>query len=156
MHSPDEELVMALSCCWCKLFSVSLILALLCSCGGGGSASQGSGGSSTNVPTPANPAPSTPPPPASTPSPTPPLTPTPPVTTVPLSQGRYDIGSPVLTTLHVAPNGNDSNDGLSALAPLRTLALAWQRVPGDVASGSTGYRILMAPGSYPKSSLPNY
>ncbi|MFM2447674.1 MAG: hypothetical protein RIS44_124 [Pseudomonadota bacterium] len=65
------------------------------------------------------------------------------------------MGTPVLTTVYVSTTGNDANDGLSSTTPLRTLTAAWQKVPrGTLAS--TGYRILLAPGTYPEASLPNY
>lgn len=72
-----------------------------------------------------------------------------------ITDGLYDIGNPVLTTLHVAPDGNDAGDGLSPATALRTLTAAWQKVPRGTLTG-TGWRILLAPGSYPESSLPNY
>lgn len=68
----------------------------------------------------------------------------------------YDIGSPVLTTLYIAPDGDDSNDGLRPERALRTLAEAWRRIPADVAGAATGYRLLLAPGTYAEASLPNY
>jgi hypothetical protein len=115
---------------------LAVSVALLSGCGGGGGGGGG-GGSAAAPAVPANPSPA----------------PTPPAAT--LLQGRYDIGSPVLTTLHVATDGNDANTGLSAAAPLRTLTAAWQKVPQGALTG-TGYRILLAPGTYPEASLPNY
>ncbi|MFM8899441.1 MAG: right-handed parallel beta-helix repeat-containing protein [Burkholderiales bacterium] len=110
-------------------------------CGGGG------GTTANTPPVPSNPAPA-PTPIASPPSPAP-------VAAAPLVQGRYDIGNPVLTTLFVSTTDNDANDGLSSVAPLRTLTAAWQKVPRGTLAG-TGYRILLAPGTYPEASLPNY
>lgn len=111
---------------------------LLFGCGGGGS-----GGEISSTP------------PTSTPNPAP-LPSPPPVSAAPgVQPGRYDIGNPVLTTLYVATTGNDSNSGLSVNAPLHTLTAAWQKVPRGTLSG-TGYRIVLAPGTYPESSLPNY
>lgn len=68
----------------------------------------------------------------------------------------YDIGAPTLTTLYVSPNGDDNNDGRAETRSLRTLAAAWQRVPNDLEAAGSGYRIVMAAGTYPESNLPNY
>lgn len=123
---------------------LAVLLASLAACGGGG------GSTSAAPPAGAPAAPSPAPTPAPAPSPA-----TPPAVQPPLQQGRYDIGDPVLTTFHVATDGDDANTGLSAASPLRTLTAAWQKVPRGTLSG-TGYRILLAPGTYPEASLPNY
>lgn len=156
---------------------LAAIVLALAACGGGGggtdSSSTGSGGPATGTAPPApvapapTPTPETPTPtpiPTPTPTPTPDPVPTPPTTdpapptgTTPAltADGLYDIGNPVLTTLHVATDGDDGNDGLSPAKPLRTLAAAWRKVPEGTLS-ATGWRILLAPGNYPESSLPNY
>jgi hypothetical protein len=140
---------------------LAAVVLALAACGGGGggtgSDSTGSGSPATGTAPPTEVAPA----PAPTPAP-PPVTPqttdpAPPTGTSPAlgADGLYDIGNPVLKTLHVATDGDDGNDGLSAERPLRTLAAAWRKVPeGTLAN--TGWRILLAPGSYPESSLPNY
>ncbi|XVJ68270.1 MAG: right-handed parallel beta-helix repeat-containing protein [Rhizobacter sp.] len=123
---------------------------VLLGCGGGGnSTSTSTNPSAPQAPVDAAPSDPVTPPPA-TPSPT-----APPTASAALVQGRYDIGNPVLTTLFVSPTGNDAHDGLTSTAPLRTLTAAWQKVPRGTLSG-TGYRILLAPGTYPEASLPNY
>ena len=65
------------------------------------------------------------------------------------------MGSPTITTIYVAPGGSDSNNGRSASAPLATLTAAWQQVPTGALTG-TGYRILLAPGTYPRASVPHF
>lgn len=72
-----------------------------------------------------------------------------------LTANTYDIGTPVLLDLWVSVTGNDSNSGTSASAPLRTVAEAWQRIPGGQLS-STGYRINIGSGAYQREQLPNY
>ncbi|MFO0795622.1 MAG: right-handed parallel beta-helix repeat-containing protein, partial [Candidatus Brocadiaceae bacterium] len=69
----------------------------------------------------------------------------------------YDTGSPILKDIWVDYlHGNDSNTGDSRSSPLKTPDAAWRRIPqGDPLTG-TGYRILLASGDYPASSLPNY
>ncbi len=61
----------------------------------------------------------------------------------------YPIGNPTLKELYVAPNGNDSNNGLSPSKPLRTLTAAWAKIPGGATLTGTGYRINLLPGQYP-------
>jgi hypothetical protein len=63
--------------------------------------------------------------------------------------GAYDIGSPELTDIYVSPDGDDGNDGLSAASPLRTLSVAWERLPVLPALSITGYRINLLPGTFP-------
>ena len=126
------------------LVGVFAVLALW-GCGGGGG---GTSTSSPSAPVGSSPAP------APAPGTNPPVS-SAPAAPAPLVQGRYDIGNPVLTTLFVSTTGNDANDGLSSTTPLRTLTAAWQKVPPGTLS-STGYRILLAPGTYPEASLPNY
>ncbi len=68
----------------------------------------------------------------------------------------YDIGSPDLIDIYVDYNsGNDSNSGNSAGNALRTVTAAWNQIPQSQTL-SQGYRILLAPGTYPEDSLPNY
>ncbi len=54
----------------------------------------------------------------------------------------------------VSPGGNDAADG-SAVAPLRTITAAWARVPAG-APLTQGVIITLAPGEYPRASMPNY
>lgn len=83
---------------------------------------QGDGPVDEPTPTP-TPTPTPAPRPAPTPSPTPTPTPTAP-------GGSYDLPA---ATLYVATNGNDSNSGRTASAPLRTVTQAATLVkPGDV------------------------
>ncbi len=121
--------------------STWVLAALLMGCGGGGGASTG--GPSATQPSPVV-------------SPPAPIVTSPPVAQPPSTgTGRYDIGEPTLTTLYVDTNGSDTNSGLTAEAPLRTLTAAWQKIPRGTLT-NTGYRILLAPGTYPEASLPNY
>jgi hypothetical protein len=136
-----------LSCRIAAYFVAFFTLIAFGGCGGGGS------GSSTPT-VPGNSSPTPTPTPSPTPVVSPPASPAP-AAPATLVQGRYDIGNPVLTTLFVSTTGNDANDGLSSTAPLRTLTAAWQKLPRGVLS-NTGYRILLAPGTYPEASLPNY
>jgi len=74
-----------------------------------------------------------------------------------LSTNTYDVGNPTLTEFYVdGTNGDDSNNGLSALSALRTIDEAWRKVPQGVILSSSGYRINIVGGFYPESSLPNY
>ncbi len=69
----------------------------------------------------------------------------------------YDIGAPTLTDIYVNPStGNDTNSGLSAARPLRTVTAAWAKIPGGEALTETGYRIRLARGTYTIDMLPNY
>ncbi|MBF0491776.1 MAG: thrombospondin type 3 repeat-containing protein [Deltaproteobacteria bacterium] len=65
------------------------------------------------------------------------------------AESPYNIGSPTLTTLYLSPTGRDTNDGSSA-APLATVTEAFNRMN----LASTGYRILMAPGTYGAAAFP--
>lgn len=68
----------------------------------------------------------------------------------------FAIGSPTLTELYVDPiNGDDDASGRSPGDPLQTLDAAWRKIPMNTPL-STGFRINLAPGTYPESSLPNY
>jgi len=137
--------------------TLAVVSALLAACGGGGgSTSTEPGASGTPAPSPApSPAPTPTPEPTPTPAPEPTPAPSPAPDPAPISQGRYDVGNPTVTTIFVAPTGSDGNDGASAATPLRTLLAAWQRVPTGNLSG-TGYRILLAPGTYAAADIPHY
>ncbi len=107
---------------------------------------------------PPTPAPTPVPAPTPTPAPIPPPTPSPAPAPSPIlpSGLRYDIGSPIVRDLWVDPtNGNDSHDGTSRANALRTLNAAWERIPRGTMSGN-GFRIMLARGAYPESSLPEY
>lgn len=67
----------------------------------------------------------------------------------------YDIGTPQLQDIWVdISSGNDSNSGESRERALRTLAAAWSKIPRDTVLTATGYRILLASGSYPAETIP--
>jgi hypothetical protein len=66
-----------------------------------------------------------------------------------LFTGAYVIGQPVLTDLFVSPSGDDTNDGLTAEKPLRTLGAAWSRVPEQHPLEGSGWRINLLTGEYP-------
>ena len=128
-----------------------LLMGLMAGCGGGGGDGvtppptvnpPASGGDNTQPP------PTTPPttPPGDNGNTPPPVTP--PVDQIP--QGAYDIGQPVVQEIHVSPSGDDANSGASANAALRTLTAAWNRIPQGSLT-TTGYRILLAPGTDRKS-----
>ncbi|MEM4251726.1 MAG: hypothetical protein QW828_07835, partial [Candidatus Bathyarchaeia archaeon] len=69
----------------------------------------------------------------------------------------YDIGTPQLQDIWVDPvAGNDSNSGESRERALKTLGAAWNRIPRDTVLTTTGYRILLAPGSYHSDAIPVY
>ena len=73
-----------------------------------------------------------------------------------LSVRRYDIGSPVLQDIWVNPSGgNDAANGLSRAQAVRTVIEAWRRIPQSTTL-TTGYRILLTAGLYPRDTLPNY
>ena len=66
-----------------------------------------------------------------------------------LSTSGYNIGQPILTEIYVSPDGDDTHDGLSISSPLRTLTVAWAKIPAGVTLTGTGYRINFLPGTYP-------
>ena len=69
----------------------------------------------------------------------------------------YVIGNPTLTDIWVDPvSGNDSNSGATRALAMRTVRAAWNRTPRGVTLTTTGYRILLAPGTYAAAGLPNY
>ncbi len=68
----------------------------------------------------------------------------------------YDIGSPALADLWVDPvNGDDSRSGAARDQALRTLTEAWNRIP-VAAELTTGYRVLLAAGTYTADMIPVY
>ncbi|HEU4388390.1 MAG TPA: right-handed parallel beta-helix repeat-containing protein [Blastocatellia bacterium] len=69
----------------------------------------------------------------------------------------YDIGAPVLTDIWVDPaGGSDNQSGRTRSEALRTITAAWNRVPQNRTLDASGFRIMLAPGTYPSSSSPNY
>jgi uncharacterized protein (TIGR03437 family) len=69
----------------------------------------------------------------------------------------YAIGNPTLTDIWVDPvNGNDSNNGATRATAMKTVKAAWNRTPRGVTLTTTGYRILLVPGTYAAAGLPNY
>ncbi len=69
----------------------------------------------------------------------------------------YDIGSPVLRDIWVDPaRGSDSDTGDTRQSALRTIVEAWNRVPSGPVLTGTGYRMMLAGGTYPESSIPEY
>ncbi|MEX0766968.1 MAG: right-handed parallel beta-helix repeat-containing protein [Microthrixaceae bacterium] len=72
------------------------------------------------------------------------------------SNGRLLLTHGPLLSFWVDPaQGNDASSGSSAQSPLRSVSEAWRRVPAS-ATLTQGYRILLQPGTYPSSLLPNY
>ena len=59
------------------------------------------------------------------------------------------------TQLFVSPAGSDSAAGTTPNAPLRTLTAAWNRIPRGTPLAS-GITINLAPGTYPRASMPHY
>ncbi len=69
---------------------------------------------------------------------------------------HYSIGTPTLQDIWVDPvAGNDSNSGATRAQALRSLATAYHRIPNNQAL-RTGYRILLARGTYTTENMPNY
>jgi lysophospholipase L1-like esterase len=71
------------------------------------------------------------------------------------NQTRYNIGSPALTNLYVSPTGDNSRDGSSPEQALQTIDEAWNRIPMTTEL-TTGYHILILPGTYTAEQSPNY
>jgi nuclear transport factor 2 (NTF2) superfamily protein len=70
---------------------------------------------------------------------------------------HYDIGTPAVTDLWVdAAHGNDGNSGASRAAALRTISAAWDRVPSGGTLATTGYRIMLAAGTYTTDAMPTW
>lgn len=68
----------------------------------------------------------------------------------------YDIGTFDATELWVDPvNGDDAASGASREDALRTVDAAWRQIPAG-AELTTGYRIMLAPGTYPLEGSVNY
>lgn len=71
--------------------------------------------------------------------------------------GYYDAGSPTLKDIWVDPvNGNDANSGESEAKAFKTISQAWSTIPNGSTFTETGYRIMLAAGTYPGNFLPNY
>jgi len=69
----------------------------------------------------------------------------------------YDLGAYTVTEVWVDPvNGDDGRTGATRGAALKTLTEAWNRIPLSVTLSTTGYRIMLTPGTYPEDALPNY
>lgn len=98
---------------------------------------------------------------ATTPTPVTPPAPTTPVASPsPLpataTVGAYNMGSPVLRDLWVdGRNGDDTRTGATRSLALRTITEAWRRIPQGTPL-TTGYRVLIAPGTYSGDALPNF
>ena len=68
---------------------------------------------------------------------------------------HYDIGTPAVTDIWVdSAGGNDGNSGASRSEALRTISAAWNRIPSGATLGTTGYRLMLAPGTYNEDSMP--
>ncbi len=69
---------------------------------------------------------------------------------------RYDMGQPAVQDIWVdTAHGDDARTGATRDQAVHSLAEAWRRIPeGDLTS--TGYRIMLAAGTYPEAALPNY
>jgi len=69
----------------------------------------------------------------------------------------YDIGSPTVRDIWVDPaRGDDSAAGSSRAQALRTIIEAWDRVPSGAQLTGTGYRIMLAAGSYGAGAIPGW
>lgn len=90
--------------------------------------------------------------PPAQPTPTP-VTPPAPIV-VPTSS--YDIGTPTLRDIWVDyAHGNDANNGNSRETAVKTISEAWRRVPTGALT-TTGYRMQIVAGTYPRTSAPVY
>ena len=66
------------------------------------------------------------------------------------TDGYYDIGNPTLRDIWVDPNsGDDSHTGNNRDDALKTITAAWSRIPSVAPLATTGYRIMLVPGTYP-------
>lgn len=66
----------------------------------------------------------------------------------------YAIGTPTLQPIWVDPvTGDDQNSGTSRETAKRTLTAAWELIPADT-QFTTGYQILLTPGTYEAADLP--
>lgn len=76
--------------------------------------------------------------------------------TPPSGTGPYDPGSFTVQDLWVNPTtGDDGRTGATRAEALRTVNAAWNRIPTDTAL-TTGYRLRLCAGLYPRDALPNY
>ena len=67
----------------------------------------------------------------------------------------YPIGTPTLQSIWVDPvAGDDQNTGGSRATAKRTLVAAWELIPADT-TFTTGYQILLTPGTYTSSDMPS-
>jgi len=71
------------------------------------------------------------------------------------SDGRsYAIGTPTLQSIWVDPvTGDDQHPGTSRATAKRTLSAAWELIPADT-DFTTGYQILLTPGTYESADVP--
>lgn len=70
---------------------------------------------------------------------------------------RYDFGTPALTDIWVDPvNGSDQADGRTRATAFLTLDLAWRQIPMDSEFTTTGFRILITPGTVAANAAPSY
>ena len=102
--------------------------------------------------------------PAPTPTPTPVVAPVAvaaplPTSSIPASAGvggpTYNIGTPVLRDIWVDPvAGSDTRDGRTRTTALKTISAAWNLIPQGTLT--TGYRMMLVRGTYPRASMPNY
>ena len=66
----------------------------------------------------------------------------------------YPIGTPTLQSIWVDPvTGDDQNTGVSRETAKRTLSAAWELIPAD-SDFTTGYQILLTPGTYAAADSP--
>jgi hypothetical protein len=73
-----------------------------------------------------------------------------------LAPRTYDIGNPTLQDIWVDfTRGNDTFSGQSRDKALKTLTAAWELIPSGTPL-KTGYRIMLAAGSYPEDAIPEY
>jgi len=74
-----------------------------------------------------------------------------------LAGPRYNPGVYTVRDIWVDPAfGDDARNGSSRATALRTVRAAWGRVPADTSSANTGFRLLLAPGTYDDENLPRY
>lgn len=74
---------------------------------------------------------------------------------VPATVAPYDIGTPAWTEIWVDPVGGDDNrTGASRSLALRTLNAAMARVPAGTELATTGFRIMLTPGTYQRTQVP--
>ena len=72
-----------------------------------------------------------------------------------MSARYFNVGAPDYTDIWVDPAlGNDAHSGTGRGTALRTLAAAWTRIPASVPL-THAYRILLAGGDYPETSMPS-